>query len=256
MKRAVENISTSYGIDVLAKAEEILTDSGVDHRFVGGAIANHIIPGTSVTIDGNARTAIFDSFSIPSLIRSDGSVRDLDAIGFSPHPETYEEARKRFEEERRAAGKRGLPYPPVSIEPTYYPDWPSRNRLLQLVSTLDVDRKGDLHLTFGAIDQPTPWETMEPWKMVFGNAYKLTAINLVGLPLRYYMRNPSGLKKKDQTPEASKNGASYSKVAILQKVADSVKKQGLDQGADYATLYNSWEKFIDTLTHHPDPLTY
>lgn len=253
----IEGGSTQHYVDVLSKAEEILVDSGTNHRFVGGAIANPIGIDTTVVINAIQRTARIQSHGDLSLVRSDGSIRDLDAIGFSRFKDSYADARKRLKEESRKAKAQGLPYPPISIEPTHYANyWPGRNRIVQLVSTLDVDEAHRLHLTFGKIDQPTPWETMEPWQVTFDGGLQLTTLNLVGLPMRYQMRNPSGLKKKDLASIGVRNGKSFTKIDLLQKIASSVIEQGLTQGEDYEALYTTWRKFIDTLLNHPDCLTY
>src|SRR5574337_1199464 len=130
MKANKEAAGESYYIDVLSKAEEIFGKSGVEHRFVGGAIANPVTLNTIVDVNPLLHTADFDCYAPLSLVRSDDSIRDIDAKGF--------------------------PYPPVSIEPTSYPGWPKRNKLLQFVSTLDVDDGGNLSLNFGEVTQVTP----------------------------------------------------------------------------------------------------
>lgn len=109
--------STQYAIDVLSKAEEIFREAGTDHRFVGGVITNLVGVDTGVIINAEHRIALFTSNKEPSLIRNDGSVRDLDAIGFSPFPDSYKEAMRLLREEAVRSRKQDLPYPPISIEP-------------------------------------------------------------------------------------------------------------------------------------------
>lgn len=247
--------SGQYAIDVLSKAEEIFQRAGTDHRFVGGVITNLVGVNTSVIINAEHRIAVFTSNKEPSLIRSDRSVRDLDAIGFSPFPDSYREAMRLLREEAVRSRKQGLPYPPISIEPTYYSNWPGRNRLLQLVSTIDVDEGGQYHLTFGKVDQVTPAETFAPWIVTIGPELRLTSINPYGLPKRYCMRNASGIKRKDRAVEVVQDGIGFSKLDMLSKIADSIQKQSLAQGVDYQSLYETWDQFIDKLLHHPDPLT-
>ena len=218
-------------------------------------MANLIGIETQVRIAAAERIAIFTSHKKPSLVREDRSIRDLDAIGFSRFPDTYQEARRLLREETVKARGLDLPYPPISIEPTHYPNWPRRNRWFQFVSTIDADSNGGLHLTFGSIDQPTPQRTFEPWTIRFDGGLTLTSINPYGLPWRYWMRNASGLKKKDQVPEVVQNGIPYSKLDMLTIIARSVLEQSLTQGEDYMKLYETWDQFIDTLLNHPDHLT-
>lgn len=253
--RKIEASSEQYAVDVLSKAEEILQTSRTDHRFVGGVITNPLTLATTVFLDAPRRTVQFQSHKPHSLVRTDGSIRDIDVIGFSRFTDSYEEARRLLKEEAVKYKSQNRPYPPISIEPTHYSNWPGRNRLLQFVSTLDTDQQWRLHLTFGAIDQLTTHKTFEPWQITFDGGLKLTSINPYGLPKRYWMRNASGLKKKDLASEEITLGTSYSKLDILYKIADTVRKQGLAQGEDYKKLYETWDQFIDTLINHPDPLT-
>lgn len=247
--------SETYCVEILGRAEEILVRSAVDHRFVGGAITNPINLATAVVIDAKEKKSKFHSHGPLTLVRGDDSIRDVDVIGFSPYPETYTEAKRRFEEERVRAKGRDLPYPTVSVEPTHYPNWPARNRILQFVSTIDVDESGRFHLTFGKVDQEIPRETMEAWKVMFQGGLELTSINPFGLRLRYGMRNASGFKKKDLALEFTHEGKPYSRLDVLARITNSVKEQGLAQGIDYEASYQSWQEFIYKLRFHPDPLT-
>lgn len=250
-----EAASEAYCFEVLAKAEEILVEAGVDHRFVGGVIANPITLDTRVVIDPIAKRAELYSHEQLSLVRSDGTVRDIDLIGFSIDRERYTQARIRLREEKKTARSEGLPYPPISIEPTHYPSWPERSRLRQCVSTIDVDARKLLYLTFGGISQEIPWQTMEPWKVVFENGLELTTINPFAIPKRYYMRNPAGLKAKDREPIEYRDGVGYSKIGLLERLAESVREQGVAQSIDYLEAYKSWDQFLDKLLNNPDPLT-
>lgn len=104
-----ERDSEQYAIDVISKAEEIFQGSGTKHRFVGGAVANPISLETVVVINAALREALLHSHKPLSLIRPDGTVRDLDAIGFSRFPDSYQQARRLLQEETVKARKHGLP---------------------------------------------------------------------------------------------------------------------------------------------------
>lgn len=236
--------SQAYYMDLLSKAEEILTGSSVNHRFVGGVIVGPITPQSTITINTTEKTAVLAKHTPLTLLRNDGTARDIDVIGFSPDPETYNQARRNFDQEAWIAKNHRRPYPSISIESTLYPDWNPRNRLRQWVSTLDVDVSGKLHLTFGKVDQVIPWETMDPWKMSYDGGLELTTINPFGLTKRYEMRNASGIKRKDR-----------SKISDLASVCESVRQQALDQGVDFAKDFESWNQFIYNLQNHPDVLT-
>lgn len=255
MKTNKEVVGESYYIDVVARLEEVFGASGVEHRFVGGVIANPVNLHTIVSVNLPQRTADFRNFSQLSLIRGDNSVRDIDAIGFSTDQATYAEARARVKEEAGKAKTKGLPYPPVSIEATSYPGWPRRNKLLQFVSTLDVDEAGVLGLNFGEVNQPTPWETFEPWHASFGQL-RIKSINPYGIYLRYFMRNASGLKKKDREPVEFEGEIGYSKVDLLTRISDQVQAQAGEFNMDYFAGYESWREFIRKLKEEPDPLTW
>lgn len=250
-----EAVGVSYYYDTLSKTEEILTESGVDHRFVGGVITNSIDLATIVILNSGSRKIVLESPRQTSVIREDGSISDMDIIGFSRDKDTYKEAERKLAEEARKAKQKKLPYPTRSIEATHYPNWRARFRLLQFVSTFDVDNQGELSLNFGKVHQPIPDETIAPWEINLADGLRLTSINPVGLLKCYYLRNAAGLKKKDTEPIVAVSEVSYSKIDMLAKVADIVIEQGLLQGEDYRQIFASWDQYIDNLLNHPDGVT-
>lgn len=252
---SVEAKSQGYYIHVLNTAERILQDSGVDHRFLGGAVTNPVSLVTKVGIDTRQKKAVYQDIKPMSLVRHDGSIRDIDVIGFSANPDTYTEARRRFHEEAILAHKQGLPYPPISIEPISYLPPSFKQKLLQFVSTIYVNSDGRLNLSFGEVNQVIPDETLAAWHITFPGGLELTSINPYGIPKRYAMRNASGLKRKDKAIEEIRDGIAYSKIDILTLIANSVTEQGLAQGVNYPAMYKSWEDFIYNLQNHPDWLT-
>ncbi len=250
-----EASSDQYYVDTVSRAEEIFNQAEVEHRFVGGIVTDTLGADTIVKVDSLNRQANIYYHRPFSLIRPDQTVKDLDVIGFSLYPESYREAERKLAEEARLAKQKGLPYPDISTEATYYPGWRKRNRTIQLVSTFDVDDEEKLYLNFGSISQQIPWETVDPWVMTFDGGLKFTTINPVGLMKCYSLRTYAGIKKKDLAPAVLHEGVAYSKMDLIARAAQFVDDQAFLDQQEYFGIYQSWDEYTDRLLNHPDGLT-
>lgn len=242
--------SQEYYFEILAKAEEMAKRSEVDHRWAGGVVANLFGPNTEVVVKAQEKVAQIVKPKKQSLIRADGTVSDFDGFGLSPDELSYKVLAiylDTYKLNLRENQEPAAPFPPISMEKTFYSGWRNyrRSPWRQFVSTFDVNPQGELTINFGyKIKFTTSWETVAAWKYQIENGPEITSLNPYCLYLRYRMRNAAGLKKKDIV-----------KITQLEKVSDLVFKQGLSQGVDYHSLYQTWEDFTSNMLTRPDLLT-
>lgn len=229
-------------IAAIAQIERVATYLGINHRIVGGTFTDLLNPQTTFSIDPTNHTIAPDGYNQPTMYRADGTVKDVDMISFCPNQITVSEAKRLLKDFERQK-----PFPHISLEPTYYSHWPRRNRLTQMVSTIDVDGEDNAatpSLNFGNIHQPISWESVAPWKVVLDNGVSFTILNPYAHGLRYVMRNLSGVKKKDRE-----------KMSILMRMGGQVRQAGLAQEEDYLELYRPWIVFIHSMQRADDLVT-
>lgn len=244
-------------IQAIRDVETLGNKLEIDHRFVGGTFTDLINPQTRVVVDHHHRVIHLENYNPLTMLRTDGTVKDIDLICFCPDQERFHQLKQLFEKQMVNAKKRREYYPFVSVEPTHHPNWPKRKRWKQFVTTFDVDEKGVLSLNFGRVHQPISWESVEPWRVDFNNGVSFTILNPYAHALCYLLRIPSGVKNKDRKISVdSEVRKPYSKISILMRLAAQINMDGKINGYDYrGSLYQSWIEYIRMLLKHPDPLT-
>ena len=232
---------------IVDEIETICQRNNLNHRFVGGILSDLLDLATiqSAKIDPINKTLFLPHHLKPTLIRADGTIKDFDMITFSADQNAHRVTRENIAGRERQAEKMNDPYPFASLEPTRYPAQGNRNRFTQLVSSLDVDANNQLYLSFDAISQPISWDSVEAWKVILNNGTFFTTLNPYAHALRYFMRTPAGVKRKDKelmlTPIGHTN-----KIHLLMSLASRVKKEALKHGIDYRSkeYYEPWKEFI------------
>ena len=241
---------------ILSAVENYCQVHNLYHRFVGGTITDFIGPQTQFEIDIDHQTVTLHNSIGPDLQRSDGTVKDLDLVVFSPDREEFEQAKRTFKEWEDEARKANIPIPHISLEAARYPDWPKRNKLKQFVSAFEVDEKRQLYLTFDNISHQIPWETVTPaWKIKLDSNTTLTMLHPFAHALCYMLRVPSGVKPKDKKRQTSADGSKYNKISLMMKLARQVMDAGRERHIDYYAMYKNWIAYIENLKNHPDPIT-
>lgn len=231
-------------LQIVSDIESYCQDNGLDHRFVGGTVSDLIGPETEFQIYVAARRIRLVNANKPTMIREDGSVKDMDLVVFTKSREDFLRAKSTFERRETEAKAQNQPFPQISIEAAYQPDWPERNKLKQFVSAFEFDQDGNPSLVFGDTNQEIGAETLQPWTIDIDGWNQITTFNPVAHRLCYELRVPSGLKPKD-----------VAKMPPLEKFATAVIKEGLESGIDYHLEFNSWWAYIQKLQRFPDPLT-
>lgn len=258
-----ENPRTYYrdaikSIDRLANSE-----FGINLVFVGGTFTDFINPTTQFTVSSSGRTIQLHNHNDLNPYRKNNTVKDLDAVCFHPDRELTLEFMRTLDVLAKWDKDRGLPVPPISIEPTYFHGrgWPERRDRLQLVSTIDARTASPfldhdaLYLKYDKIEQPINWKSVEPWRVVLSDGTSFPTLNPFGHALRYCMRVASGPKMKDrQTHEV--DGFKFSKMSLLMTMAKATHRAGLEAGIDYTgeEYFGSWFEFIRELRDNPDPI--
>lgn len=224
--------------------QELCEEWDANHRFVGGTFTDLINPRTKARFDFDANIIYLTNHTPTQLIRSDGTVKDVDIISFIEDPAEFQLIKRKLERLEKAAKSNGGKFPHVSIEPTRFPNFPPRNPLLQLVSGFEVDENGDLYLTYDRIRQKVDWETVEPWDVVLPDNTSFTVLNPYAHALRYLMRVPSGVKGKDKELKRE-NGQTYNKMSPYVNLALLFAEQAqFNYGLDIDGLYAPWIDFI------------
>lgn len=226
--------------------EKFCTEARLNHRFVGGTFTDLLLPSTTASIDFGARKIYLLDYNPPRGRRSDGTLKDSDIQAFCDDPIRFAAARQTLLQQERAARKQGIDFPHPSVESARYDSsWKKRNEFWQIESGIDVIEEQPFFV-LDHIKQAVPWETLEPWHIVLtkhGDA-TFTTFNPFAHALRYVMRDPAGVKRKDRTIKKDAEGK-YSKISVMMKFGMQVEQEALEAGLDYRhDIFQSWFDFI------------
>lgn len=252
-----EALKSDY-IRIINEIEKYCQESGLDHRFVGGTLTDLIGPQTEFEIDIDRKRINLKNPNYPSLIRSDGTSKDVDLAVFTPDKTKFEAAKQLFKEWGLKAREGGLQFPHISVEAAKHPNWqPRRNKFKQFVTVFEYDQEGNPYLTFGSIDQKINPDSLEPWTIEAEHGIKISTFNPVAHTLCYALRVPSGVKKKDKEVIGTDySGKPYNKMGMIGRLAHEMLTTGREKGIDYKSeYYTDWINYIHTLSRKPDLLT-
>lgn len=247
----VEFLPRHYYLRSLQWVQRTAEARDLRHCFVGGAVTDLITPDTQIrSVDpGNRVISVADSALI-NPIRTDGTEKDIDLLGFTSDYDKFAEARAWFRIASHVKNPR-VPFSHISLEGAQYPHFPKKGRLSQWVTRWVVDKDNQLNLNFGSVTQPISWESIAPWTINFEDiGLRLTTLFPEGHELCYHLRMPSGVKPKDIEPVAAWNGRN--KLEILREFAQKVNELCKKQGYDFAPLYDPWREYILRLAETDD----
>ncbi|NTU47063.1 hypothetical protein HGA88_05545 [Candidatus Roizmanbacteria bacterium] len=247
MTQTQENLYT-----IIQQLEQYMNENDINHRFVGGVSYAGVFDENSVySIDIHHARISFASHKPLSLLRADGTVKDIDIILFCTAPEKIKALNGYINSLRTQAEKEHKLFPLISIESAIYPNSGKRNKLLQFVTAIEIDGtedfgQGSVALTFEDLSQRISWKTLEPWTIILDNGITYTVRNPIADHFAYFFRSPSGLKPKDEE-----------KIVHLKKLAQEVVKKGKKANISYLSedYYKPWERYTADLTHSTNPST-
>lgn len=223
--------------------EDYGQDNGIDHRFVGGISYGGLLnEKTTYDIDIQGRTIKLTGHNPLLLLRPDKSVRDIDLILCSYHPDKTAPL-KRFLNKLKWQVRIKLGYtPPISFE-GLMPYGSTPQGLLRYVTTMQV-RDADIYLVFDKIRQQITHASLEPWHVVLEDGTTYTTRNPIADYYAYQFRSPAGVKPKDIT-----------KLIHLKKLTDALIAAGHKKGIDYASddYYGPWQEYINKLENSTLP---
>ncbi|MCL5784216.1 MAG: hypothetical protein M1142_02580 [Patescibacteria group bacterium] len=252
-------VSSFTYVRVLNAIERYCSEEGLEHRFVGGTVTDWIGPQTEFNIDVSKKRVTLKKPNVPVPVRSDGSVKDIDLIVFNANEERMTRARETFARWKVVYENSGVIIPQISIEAAKQPDGEKRSRIKQFVIAWEMDKKGAPHLVFGKVDQEIKRASIAPWKLDTGNGTNLTILNPVGQALCYELRVPSGYKPKDLEEIGTYNDwvirSPYSKIDLINNLANQTIEEGLRRGVDYNEIFREWRNYIHNVSHNVDTLT-
>lgn len=253
-------------LETLCTINERYTAAGLRPLFVGGVVAKAVSLSSieRMQFDHGSRTVTVpvDTASYTSK-RRDGTYDDFDIIVNHPNEQHVAEV---MEDTQQMLKWQGYHHHFVSTEAVRYPSWRPRNRVLQMVSGIEVDHYDNVVFTFGRQQSaPIPPETMEPWQYVFTDNGKevisLPSFNPAFIGLRYIMRVPlsetGGLRAKDTVSKTDEEtGRQTTKFHTLMKLREKALATGVEQGHTYDSA--AWQQFILAMQHpdHQDRLTH
>jgi len=250
--------------NVLAKTEKFCTILGVDHRFVGGTIADLISPETQIKIDIDCRKVSLTNYPLLEMTRTDGSIKDIDTIFFTKDLETFRFARLSFASWQNTARESGVKIPVVSAEAANHPNWPPKNKLKQFVTSWEVDSDNNPSLNFGSIKKIIQPQSIEPWTYrLEEDDLELTGLNPLGFALCYVLRSPSGVKTKDKTitdyEKVGSNGDAsvkgrYSRMSLVMGFANQACREVQQSGVNLKDFHREWFDYIRELRCTNDPV--
>lgn len=230
---------------MIREIEDYCHKNAVDHRFVGGVSYGGLLnERTTYSIDIKNRTIKLRGHNPLVLLRSDGTVRDIDIIFLTQEAEVISKLKKFINKLKWDTRLKISFTPSISFEgPIPFTGATISGQFLQYVTEIGL-KNGAYYLIFDQVVQPISYASLEPWTLVLGDGLTYTTRNPIADFLAYQFRSPSGIKPKD-----------VEKLSHLKKLADAVKREGKKYHIDYrsAQYYGPWKSYIKNLTHSTIP---
>jgi hypothetical protein len=227
--------------DIISRIEEFCTKENINHRFVGGVSFGGLLnKQTTYEVNIAKKEIKLFNHNILKLTRSDRSVKDIDIIYFCNNGQKVKLLKKFIasiidETDNTVSFK-----PSITVEGAIYLPWQKRNKILQFVTTIEVQsndysQNTDVSLTFDSLSQKISWESLEPWTVILEDRTKYTVRNPIADYYAYQFRAPCGLKPKDKH-----------KMKNLQNLMNEVIKKGQEDAIDYtsAKYFKPWQAFV------------
>lgn len=220
---------------IVCEIESYCKKNNLNHRFVGSISYGGLLNKktfSSINVRGKTVT-LFNSNPL-SLLRSDNSLRDIDLILFCDNLNKI----TKFKQFIKKISFSYSSFPLICVEATIYPNFGKRNKLLQMVTSLETDEKNNLFLAFDNIKQVITWKSVEPWTLILNKKISYTTRNPIADYFAYQFRSPSGTKPKDKD-----------KVIFLKKLSEKLIEEGQKNKIDYLSdsYFENWQIFLNKL---------
>lgn len=228
--------------NIIQTIEKYCNKEQLNHRFVGGVSFGGLVnKQTQYIINLEKKTITLHDHNPLLLMRSDDSIRDIDIIFFCNDNKKLLDFKKFLIDLEREAQKKKQLFPYISVENAIYDTLGIRNPINQFVTALEIDKKGNIYLTFDELQQEISWMSLEPWLLILEDKTEYTVRNPIADYYAYIFRSPGGIKPKDEQ-----------KVFVLKKLKEDIVMLGLEHqpqkiNFDSDEYYKTWEKYIDKL---------
>lgn len=231
--------------NAITAIEDYCRKNRISHRFVGGVSYGGLVSETTTyRINASQKTIELFGHNPLSLVRTDGTIRDIDVILFCPKRKSMQNLRNYITTLEKKAAKEHIPFPVIAMENAIY-EPEIRNTTAQFVTAIEVTKQNDVYLTFDDITQKICWQSLEPWTVILEDNTKFTTRNPIADYCAYHIRAPGGIKPKDQE-----------KLKWLKKLSEAVTQEGkmLVPPVDYGSevYFSSWREYmrkLDGTTH-------
>ena len=225
--------------DMLKEIEEYGKNHAIQHRFVGGVSYGGLLnDSTTCMVDPLNHEVRLKKHNQLTLLREDGTVRDIDLIFFTQN-QTEIRKLKEFIKELKWKTRSQISFTPsISVEGMRtFNDKDKRGQFFQYVTEIGI-KNNQYYLLFDEIKEKISAESLEPWTVVLENGTRYTTRNPIADYYAYQFRSPSGVKQKD-----------IEKVKHLKKLAAEVVREGLKHSIGYNSkqYYQPWSNYINKL---------
>ena len=214
-------------------------ENGINHRFVGGISYGGLLnEKTSYSIDVLKREVRLKKHNQLTLLRDDGTVRDIDLIFLTQNQTKITKLKEHVRELKWKTRNKISFTPSISIEGVRpIADRQKTGQFFQYVTEIGV-KKGQYYLMFDEIKEKISNDSLEPWTLILESGVSYTTRSPLADYYAYQFRSPSGIKQKD-----------VEKVKLLKKLSAQVIKEGAKNSLAYNSkqYYQSWQQYIRKL---------
>ena len=213
--------------------------NGINHRFVGGISYGGLLNDkTTYSINVSKREITLKKHNQLTLLRDDGTVRDIDLIFLTQNQNKIMKLKEHVRELKWKTRNKISFTPSISIEGVRsIDDKQKTGQFFQYVSEIGI-KNGQYYLMFDEIREKISIDSLEPWTVILENGLRFTTRNPLADYYAYQFRSPSGIKQKD-----------VEKVKLLKKLSVQMVKEGVANSIYYNSkqYYQSWQQYIRKL---------
>jgi len=225
--------------DMIVDLQTFAKENAINHRFVGGISYGGLLNDkTTYEIDVLKREVRLKKHNQLTLLRNDGTVRDIDLI-FLTQNQTKITKLKEYVRELKWKTRNKISFTPsISIEGVrQIAGKQTTGQFFQYVTEIGV-KKGQYYLMFDEIKEKISPDSLEPWTVILEDGVSYTTRNPLADYYAYQFRSPSGVKQKD-----------VDKVKLLKKLSAQVLKEGAKKSIPYNSkqYYQPWQQYIRKL---------
>ncbi len=225
--------------EMIVDIESFGKENGIKHRFVGGISYGGLLNDkTTYEISVLKREIKLKKHNQPTLLREDGTVRDIDIIFLTQNQAKITKLKEYVRKLKWKTRNKISFTPSISIEGVrILDDRQKSGKFFQYVTEIGI-KKGQHYLMFDEIKEKISIDSLEPWTVILENDVRFTTRNPLADYYAYQFRSPSGVKQKD-----------IDKVRLLKKLSAQVIREGVKNSIFYNSkqYYQSWQQYIRKL---------